>query len=145
MSITISILITDSSRIITDQRKELTEKEIYDVVTALRGPDDYNFVSSALKTHVTARLRTIVFYSNLIGTGADINYDLLTDNDIKGLEDNLYSESYPSMRMTGGPLLHYLDHLIHAVRATKDHPIWNNKVDKLLKVLMKYTAPGANY
>ena len=47
--------------------KELNDKEFYQVITALRGPDN-SMASSGLKRYTTAYLRWLVFSTQLKGT-----------------------------------------------------------------------------
>ncbi len=98
--------------------------DIYNLVSAMRGPDggprtgvggDEQMSSKTLKRIVTTRIRAIVLTKDEVA--GDYNIQPLTQVELNALKTE--------MSLAGSALnAHYLYHLVTAVRATYDHPIW---------------------
>jgi len=121
--------------------KTLSQHRLYDIVTALRGPDvvpdRVNNVLDTVKFHVTARLRTTLFSSASIrNAGGLVNDQPLVEADLDTIVRSLCAIPMKDRRHAG----HYLDHLYQGVKASQDHPIWNHRVVPLLGIIQSRWA-----
>jgi hypothetical protein len=115
--------------------EELSEAQKYDLMSALRGPDDFQFNAALVfKVQVTARLRSIAFGPETGGAywprPAWVDYPLRKYelDQLKAARKEIPSEHW-------GSFMHYNDHLVGAVSVTRDHPIWGGMGKELLAVL----------
>ena len=114
---------------LTSYARRLSKNRLYDLMGALRGPDDYSSDAFCLKRLVTARVRSVLF-----GPGrpkADVNWVSmpLESEDIWGL-----GKVVCRLR-AGGPMKHYVGHLRVAVEASAGHRVWGGHAKALLKAL----------
>ena len=91
---------------------KLPDKRIYDLLTAVRGPDDEG--KKPLKQLLTARIRTIIFKDAYRCAGI-FQTDSFSSANLSQLKQTL--DNNPTSR-------HFLTHLLHAVESSKRHPIW---------------------
>jgi hypothetical protein len=115
----------------------LTTSKIFDILSALRGPDvssdrsyEERSAGYAMKARVTTRIRHIV-YPDV--QPQDIPGDI-TDRVFDHIDLQFVRQSLALARKAG--LGHYLSHLYYAVSATKDHAIWGGLGTELCGVLM---------
>ncbi len=121
-------------------RQSKPESETYDIMAAMRGPDVGGGTAEVIKLHVTARIRHIVFGDNgnhmiayhdhcYTKNGSYYCKQPLTNEQV-----TLVSKAREALRYecVGG---HFVVHLMKAVKATKDHPVWGGLADKLIAIL----------
>jgi hypothetical protein len=102
-----------------EEGEHARDYHLYDVLTALRGPDSgYSTVKSVL----TERLRGIVFTLN--ECPGDYRTDSLTSKELEELKTQ-----------TGELSHHIATHLRRAVSATRNHPIWGGFGEQVLEAL----------
>jgi hypothetical protein len=106
------------SEYISIEEEEILEREHFDV-----------FEASAPRSHLTERIRAVVFIDDCPG-----NYDgtRLTSGVLAEVEERLRRINSDG-RPIGAP--HYIDHLRLAVKATRSHKIWNGQGTALLDML----------
>jgi len=127
-----------------DQPYEFEVFRLYNILSALRGPDIRGPGIEALKRIMTGRIRVVVF-GTYLQYGPVMNSDPLTAFDIAQVKKILKEWFDGNNKVVGFSgrdcLRHYLIHTYYAVQATRSHQIWKNKhqADKLLSVLGKYT------
>jgi hypothetical protein len=109
---------------------KMEPRKQYALISAVRGPDSTDPNQWAIKSHLTVRIRAIVFIDDCPG-----NYDgtRLTQAELVSVKYSL-----DRVRIEGRPVvgaMHYLDHLRLAVKETQGHEIWNGQGSALLAML----------
>ena len=113
--------------------KTLSHKALYDMLSAVRGPDMVDIETSefrhVLKCHLTGRIRFLLFTENDIrNNGGIITPMRMSDahfNEVAKVLDNAKSSVVYSY-------MHYLRHLGKAIEATKENRIWGGNSYSLL-------------
>ena len=92
---------------------KLPDKQAYDLMAAVRGPDGEG---KTLKQLLTARIRAIIFKDAYLphSPGA-FQIDSFSDGNLSQLKQTLDNNSTS---------WHFMTHLLHAVESSKRHPIW---------------------
>ena len=112
-------------RKVPKKRKGLIPSRYYDLVSAVRGPDEFRDSNrEALKWEVTARIRAILFASAVESRG-DYN-DLLMTND-----DVLHVQCAAAAILDDPFGDHFINHLRKAVSKSEKHRIWGGLGAKL--------------
>lgn len=105
----------------------LEDSQLYDVLTALRGPDGGFLYIRYVKQEVTARIRSIVF-DEKDGIGALYNKKPMTLENVAGVNKALVQELEALSEERNFPadtnFQHYLGHLIAALYAVGTHEVW---------------------
>lgn len=116
---------------VTDFARKLSAHDLYDLSTAMRGPDDETDKLVHLKTHITNRLRAILFGPRPEGaqSGPLWNDLQMSEKNFKGvaeillfLRDGAHSIEW----------IHFVQHLWHAVNVTAKHEIWGGFGQQLI-------------
>lgn len=105
-------------------RPELT----YYCAAAIRGPDLSG--CDSLKTHVTARIRSIFFSAAELT--AEFQSSPLQEGDLHVLARKI---SHFESQGPDSPVSHYLSHLTTAVYNTSQHKVWGGLAPRLIRVL----------
>ena len=130
----------DDEQKLTPYFLALSQAEQYDLTAATRGPDVSVFardlVFSLAKTLITNRIRWIVFGPTISERLPMIPRELraITSIEIQALNES-FKPGIKRELWEGGD--HYFQHLIDAIRASADHPLWGNQADALIDLLTK--------
>lgn len=115
--------------------RNASTKRQYDMAGALRGPDHAGegFAHMAdivsLKRFVTARIRCIIFGSETKTTPhAAWNSTRVETSHIESAIKAVRSYREANPTQCG----HYLGHLVTAVKASREHPIWSGRADEII-------------
>lgn len=126
----------DLSEYTTDQKKN-----IYDIVSAIRGFDDTSLedsrITTQLKYDLTGRIRGIVFCPNEVPCGA-----IYVDKPMTNYEKEQIIITVGEMTIKDkARYRHWFMHLYLAIEITKQHPIWGSvEIAKdILAVLIRNT------
>lgn len=126
--------------IITWNPEQFSAQMIYDLISAVRGPD-YKGRSleteddvRMIKWHITARVRGILFgpvrSAHMADLGRLINLEPMTAEGVDALRaaasriHAVHANVWPGWR-------HCRGHLIDAVHASMDHPIWAGRYEAI--------------
>src|SRR3990172_13255170 len=104
-------------------------RQKYDILSALRGPDDD--ANYTLKELVTARIRSIVFARTKDESVFRID-SLYTDTPLSEIELHGFVVG------RSVTVSHFVYHLVQAVEATVDHPVWGGLGRRLIGRLINY-------
>lgn len=99
-------------------RLALTDNKIYDIVTALRGPDSGN---DFLKHIFTGRIRSLL-----------INAHYIEDLVRRPSRELHLSDILNAILLTSEPDLHYLSHVIDALNALREYNVLDEREYELL-------------
>lgn len=91
-----------------DQLTNLTHDELYDLYTALRGPDTDDSLAIPVKGVFTTRFRVIAGFHNVVPI---IGFSQLTPELWVGVRTKPW-------------WIHFRHHVLLALRATNNHPVW---------------------
>lgn len=121
----------------------LDDAQLYDVLTALRGPDGgFSYISYA-KQEVTARIRSIVFDNKAV-ICALYNPNPMTLENVAVLNKALVKELEALSEEKNAPadtnFQHYLGHLISALYVVESHEVWAGFGRQLREYLFEVKA-----
>jgi hypothetical protein len=106
-------------------------RDQYAVLSAVRGPDAYvNSYLLQMKQIITARIRGIVFVDGCPGNYTE---DILSETEMKTFIK--VCALIVRDALDAPAVSHYMNHLLLAVRATREHPIWGNHAEKIIRKL----------
>ena len=109
-----------------------TEKQLYDICGAIRGPDSA-VAYSLLKRVIGARVRHILFPNGQVSQHAEYTSRPLIAYDLQELKD--WMVQHPSGSEPA--LAHLKQHYYNAVSATTDHPVWGGLGSQLRLILSR--------
>lgn len=105
----------------------MTNAQKYDLMAAVRGPDNDNETFGKLKFELTGRVRVILFEEKDI-KGIS-NSEPLTNDDLKNIA------GWVKKIACSQAARHYLRHIREAIAASRTHKVWGKKADKLTDLL----------